>query len=118
MPESLIREEVCWDGGNLRLVIYRKDGLYHREDGPAKIWYDKYETQIELEEYYFEGKSHRDSDDPSEIWYYRNGNVRGEVWRKEGLRHRLDGPACVSYYESGGVRQEVYYYENKKHRED
>jgi ABC-type glycerol-3-phosphate transport system substrate-binding protein len=41
--------------------LYKKDGYFHREDGPARIYFDGYQ------EWYFKGKLHN-LNGPAIIW--------------------------------------------------
>jgi len=50
---------------------------YHREDGPAKIWYYKKYGKIECLQYYINGKLHRE-DGPARIWCDRYGKITKE----------------------------------------
>lgn len=65
---------------------YDKDGLHHREDGPAMILYEK--DKIALEKWYIHGQLHRE-DGPA-VTYYLLG-IR--EWYKDDVLHREDGPA-------------------------
>jgi hypothetical protein len=72
-----------------------KNGLLHREDGPAVIYLDGYES------WYLNGESHR-IDGPAVIgpndcyeWYFNNEH------------HRLDGPAVKNEY------GELWYYHDQ-----
>lgn len=60
-----------------------KNNLLHREDGPANIGEDGYES------WYFEGKRHRE-DGPAQI--FSNGT---KIWYKKNNYHREDGPAVI-----------------------
>ena len=60
-----------------------KDGLIHREDGPAIIYKDG------AQYWYKNGKYHRD-DGPAAIC--RDGS---QYWLKNGKYHRDDGPAII-----------------------
>ena len=73
---------------------YYKDGVLHREDGPAVI----YDNGINY--WYKFGKIHRE-DGPAVDW--TNGEYS---WYRNGLYHREDGPAIVwdeecSWYVNG-----------------
>ena len=61
-------------------VYWYKDGVMHREDGPA------YEG-CDFKEWYIMGELHRE-DGPAREW--SNG---GNEWYKDGKLHREDGPA-------------------------
>jgi hypothetical protein len=80
---------------------YYKDGLKHREDGPAveSLWGDKY--------WWIEGKLHRE-DGPAIIF----NNTREEWWYR-GKRHREDGPAIINLEGS-----KEWYYNGELHRID
>ena len=65
------------------IKIWKKNGKFHREDGPAVIYYDGSEF------WYLNGKLHRE-DGPAVI--YSNGT---KEWHLKGERHREDGPAVI-----------------------
>lgn len=52
--------------------------------------------KIYREEYYFNGKYHRE-DGPAIIWYDKNGKVEIESYFLNAERHREDGPAWIAY---------------------
>jgi len=55
------------------------------------------------------------------IGYYRSGNIRYELWHKEGDRsypHREDGPTYIVYYESGEKNYEEWCVNGKLHKID
>jgi len=65
---------------------WRRDGLPHREDGPAMITRDKVTGVLTL-----------------------------EAWLKDGERHRQDGPAIISRDPaSGRVRRSTWYRNDQK----
>ena len=68
---------------------------FHREDGPAKIWFDG------SEHWYMNGCLHK-NDGPAII------TEHCKRWYVNGDRHRLDGPAVE--FDNG----EVVYYINDK----
>ena len=67
----------CVDGDK----FWYKEGLFHREDGPAFEFVDGFK------EWYKEGKLHREDGPARE---YTDGS---KEWYKEGKLHREDGPA-------------------------
>ena len=67
--------------------VWLKDGVLHREGGPAKIDYV-------------------DSNDKLLIW--------SDYWYVNGLLHREDGPAIVQYDDFGEVMKESYYLSGRK----
>lgn len=64
-----------------RYIMYYKDGLLHREDGPAV------EGKDGSKEWYLNGNLHREDGPAVE---YADGS---KEWYLHGNRHRLDGPA-------------------------
>ena len=74
---------IVYDGTTIWKEIWYKNGLLHREDEPAILWYDGYF------EWYKNGLRHRE-DGPAILW--SDGYFE---WYKNGLRHREDGPACL-----------------------
>jgi len=57
-------------------IEWRVNGLYHRKDGPAIIWYDRSEY------WYINGKRHRENgpaiykdDDEPKCWYWYLNNI-------------------------------------------
>ena len=69
---------VEWENGKKE---WYKEGLLHREDGPAIEW------ESGTKEWYKEGLLHRVDGPACE---YSNGT---KYWYKEGKKHREDGPA-------------------------
>lgn len=125
--------KINFENGDIRTIIskdgtenWRKDGTYHREDGPAFI------NKLGDEYWYQNGKLHR-TDGPAWIdsngvkHWYQNGNefrTNGgptsehpdgmHVWKNEdGHYHRVDGPAII--YANGTKK---WYFRGKLHRMD
>lgn len=72
-------------------VIYTKDGVLHREDGPAYMETYRWEGATESNEAFFiDGEMHRDGDLPA----YRSADTNYH-WMKHGLPHRIGGPALI-----------------------
>ena len=79
-----------------------KDGIAHREDGPAKI-------ESDGSEYWFlNGKLHR-VDGPAVIDKFRGV----KQWRINGKLHRVDGPAVIH---PNGYQE--WHLNGQRHRED
>jgi hypothetical protein len=72
-----IIEEVYENGG----IKWYKDGVLHKDNGPAMLWDGGYEA------WYKNGFAHRE-DGPAII--YPGGR---KCWYKNGKKHREDGPA-------------------------
>ena len=65
-------------------VLYYKNDLLHREDGPALVTQDK--TQV----WYKNGEVHSYDNQPAIV------SVDGfKSWYDTGIRHRSDGPAVI-----------------------
>jgi hypothetical protein len=96
-----------------------KTYMYHREDGPAYISYDcSPDNLIVGEEWYFNGKSHRE-DGPAT--YSKTVGGDGDMYETfeyfvHGERHREDGPAMWSL-RNGVLSEECWYINNERHRE-
>lgn len=76
---------------------------YHREDGPAVIYYYKDKT-IAVERWYNNTKLTRPTaEGPAEICYYKNGNIKYIRWTSDV---RKEPGKMISYYENGNVMSE------------
>jgi antitoxin component YwqK of YwqJK toxin-antitoxin module len=62
--------------------IFRKNKLYHREDGPAYTRYDEDGT-IDFEKYFIKGKLHRE-DGPAHIKYDQDGSMTYQAYYTNG----------------------------------
>lgn len=90
------------DGEELlvEVVVWIKDGKYHREDGPAIEW------PSGNKEWYLDGKCHREDGPAVEYLGLRQ-------WFINGKCHREDGPAEVI-----GDGTNCWYLNGKRHRKD
>jgi hypothetical protein len=88
------------------------DMMYHREDGPAYIWYNK-NGSIECEAYYIGGIKHRDNG-PAEIRRDVNGNIITEIYYYKGLITCNFGPAYISYIDNKVI--DMFFYINNRRR--
>ena len=94
------------DGSWIERYYIKGTRIYHREDGPAVIWYYK-NGNIESEYYYINGKYHRE-DGPAIEW--ADG---AEEWYLNDKAHREGGPARTT---CNGSKE--WYINDKLHRED
>jgi hypothetical protein len=78
IPDEIVENE---DG-----VFYYKNGLYHREDGPACLW-----TFDGQESWYRNGVRHR-VEGPA---LYSDSDPETEAWFFSGKYHNETGPAIV-----------------------
>ena len=64
------------------------------------------------ETHFFDGKFHRDNG-PACIYYYDSGIVECEEWwiqqGPQATKHRTDGPATIHYTESGEIKHCQWY---------
>lgn len=86
------------DPDESKCMIYCKDGVLHREDGPALI-------KGSHQEWWMDGIRHRENE-PALI------NDTRKEWWVNGIRHRLNGPAIestdeVAYFENGLVHRDT-----------
>ena len=74
---------VYYNNGQKEYEIYYINGKYHREDGPAKMyWYNN--GQKQFESYYINGKRHRE-DGPAIICWNNNGQIKSEEYWINGI---------------------------------
>ena len=71
-----------YKNGNTRVISYKLNDRFHKEDGPA------------YQEYYDDGRIYVES-------YFVNGD-----------RHRADGPSVIFYDENGEIGVRLYYLNN------
>ena len=83
-------------------VTYRKNGVFHRDDGPAVELYDGSQ-----QEWYLYGKRHRVGAPAVTT------NYGYEQWWENDRRHRMDGPAII--YPGG---QKEWWRYGSRHRND
>lgn len=103
--------------GSVDEKIYYKNGIIHREDGPAIIEYYP-EGEIRSETYFMNGNRHRSDDLPAKLWYGRKGNIREKVYYKNGKMHRVYGPSIIEYFGSGDIRYNMWHYNNEEYIEE
>jgi hypothetical protein len=87
------------------IYFQTKDGIFHREDGPAKYIANKNRQE---QFWYILGKLHRIKG-PAAIWlgsyWERDGAFYKYKWCKNGTVHRLNAHATITH---GGTKE---YYE-------
>jgi antitoxin component YwqK of YwqJK toxin-antitoxin module len=112
--------------GNLSKVAYLKDGLFHREDGPA--WISFYEDgSVEQENYYREGKMCRGDTTttrppPISLWYDKAGEIKIEAFLIEEVRDEgyttmstfIDAAILVKFYETRDAASQVKFFLGKR----
>jgi hypothetical protein len=104
-----------YDDGHM-IEHYYRNGVLHRDDGPAFVMRDETGPSLPItEQYYRDGKLHRD-DGPAVVWNYGTSG-REEAHYRDGKLHREDGPAWIVHHVTGDVTEE-YHHNGKLHRED
>ena len=83
-----------------------KDGLRHREDGPAIVLKDG------IEIWYKDGKKHRDNDLPAVV-----DSDGTEKWYKDGKKHRDNDLPAVIYGGFSSLNREEWWLNGELHRE-
>ena len=138
------RKVEYYDNGNIKSLIYSKNGYYHREDGPAYQIWNEDGILIKMI-YYFNGNKHREDGPAYQTWYndgnkktivyylndtrhninspahiqwFENGNKFIEEYYINGVLDRNDGPARRTWHINGNIKTEIYYKNGKYHRED
>lgn len=97
-------------------VIYIKDGMLHREDGPAFLINTRYNYSCI---YYKHNKVHRE-DGPASIKYSCNKKENKIMWVVNGKIHKTDGPSSIVVrYENNNVYyKETWFFNGIVHRVD
>ena len=74
--------------------------------------------QLRIQIWYKNGEYHREGNLPALINYYENGQPWIESWYKNGKLHRKsDLPAIIAYYFYGTLKYESWYKNGILHRE-
>ena len=97
LPPGNFTGVIIWGGKDKE---WYKNGVFHRDDGPAVEWANGYK------EWFINGKLHRE-DGPALIFPHGD-----EYWYKEGKQHRIDGPAMVRGDKTGHywiIDSHIYY---------
>ena len=119
----------------MNAIRFYKNGILHRDDGPAVIWHDDTylpddpDEPYEIEEWWVNGSLIRCDFTYTQSWrtsyWLKDGFLHrdtgpavsmsdgSEEWYRYGKRHRYDGPAIN--YPSGWCE---WYLNGKLHRED
>ncbi len=92
---------IYYENGQKTYEFWIRDGIWHRDDGPTRVRYNK---DKKIEEHWFRnGKQHRE-DGPAET-HYTDGKITHELWFRDGKKHREGGPAEIIYEEGQKVRE-------------
>lgn len=78
--------------------------------------YDEIDS-IESETYFLNGRRHR-IDNPAQIDYYDNGNIKIQWYYKNGKFHNERGPAIIHYSRSGIIIGEHYYINDEEIKDE
>lgn len=113
------------DSGNISCVDYYYHGYRHRDEneGPSYIRYNE-KGDIEIQRYFFRGKSHRVNGPSYTRFEFKLGSSDGtripeiERWCQHGDLHRDNGPALVDRYTTGKLKAQEYFKHDMYHRID
>jgi antitoxin component YwqK of YwqJK toxin-antitoxin module len=93
------------DNDQIEELKYYVNGIYKRNDVslPCHLVYFK-SGKLKTEEYFNNGKLHRDNDLPAFVSYYEDDNICSETYALNGIiaRKKLDMPSSIAY-EKGKV---------------
>ena len=84
------------------VMRWYKNGMLHRENGPAMI--TKNSDKTTLESWYINGQLHR-NDAPAIIHTNDNGEVMAEIWYKNNSIHRENGSAIIKYSQGKIIKE-------------
>ena len=73
---------------------------------PTKKFYPS--GKVERERYEVDGLPHR-ADGPAVVYYYEDGKLDSEYWYLNGKLHREDGPAIVHHMPDGTTLHGSWY---------
>lgn len=74
---------------------------------PETYYYNN--GQVESETWLNEAGDYHKLDGPAYRYWYRDGQLKWEVWRVDGQNHRLDGPAYQGWYSDGRTDMKGYW---------
>lgn len=105
---------ISYKKGVIKVEIWIINGMYHREEGPARLdYYDN--GLIYIESWYLMNKLHR-INYPATVEYYENGLKSCVSWYMDDEFHRVGYPAVLEYHENGSLKYEEWYRNGKLHR--
>lgn len=59
-------------------------------------------------------KLHTDTNEPSFIHYYPDGNYKERFWHKNGLLHNVGNPSSETFYKQGNVKSRTWHLNGKR----
>lgn len=117
---SLITEEGEDDVEHHRYleICHFKDGKLHHNSAPAQVTYRNNGMKTS-EEWYKNGKLHRDGKAALIRYNFTNSKVNHKQWYRNGLSYRDgDRPTLIRYYENGNIYMERWHDDcGRLHRE-
>ena len=109
---------------DLKIEKYKKNGKYHRDNGPSMIY--RRNNQITLESYRQNGILHRLEYDKPCVIYYKNNQITLVNYYENGFLQRPsnslkkgfedDKPSIIEYGENGEITCEEFFRNGKHHR--
>ena len=80
---------------------------------PEKVVEYSQNGQIIGETWWLNNLRHRE-DGPAVIQYHKNGQIYYESWRLNDQQYRENGPSFISYYENGQIERESWWLNGKE----
>lgn len=90
--------------------IWYQNGLKHRENLPAEIYYyDQDGRNKKIEKYYHQNLLNNNQD-AAWIYYFPDGQKKSETWYKDSKEYREDDlPSHLEYHQNGNISLEAWY---------
>ncbi len=105
-------ETTLHPNGRVKLITYKVNNHWHRDNGPA---YQQWNAAGELikEEWWQNDRRHRDNGPAYQHWNSA-GELIVEVWYQNGLWHRDNGPAHRRWNSAGELINEVWWQNDRR----
>lgn len=101
--------------GNVYMISYKRDGKFHRTNGPAYVTF--FQNGVKFSERYYIDGFPENKNGPTTVRYHENGKIRSKIWRdKNDKCHREDGPAIENYNTEGQLIFEEWYFNDVRTR--
>lgn len=112
---SLVMPALVLEGDQTRKEEWYRQGVLHREQGPASIGEDQ-RTGTREEAWYRQGELDRENGPAFVVDHGSEG--RRERWYERGQLHRDDGPAAIDADGDHRLLSQAFYARGELHRED
>ncbi len=105
-------ETTLHPNGKVKSITYWVNDLWHRDNGPARQWWNDAGTLI-LEIWCQNGRWHRDGG-PARQWWNDAGTLILEIWYQNDRWHRDNGPAYQEWNDAGELIYEGWCQNGRK----